>query len=298
MGGCGSSASLKSVAPPPILIECDPAQHSGAIVGRVYRNSTASPEPAVHVRIQDGRSGCHAMTDILGYYGISGVPAGTHQIVASRIGLETRRARAEVSPGGTITLDLSMAPAIVYIAGCEPEPPISNAVRRREIQRRNPLFLSIPAPITKSWVLAVFPQCIECCPYEEQRSRVWNAVRTRADFIHASIGILEDPTLSHAHDNAVFRLGATNQDHAYDYLFALLERLPPGDDLRTSVILSLGSGLQPSERALARLRDLLCLGALRDQHSAEMSLRNSRSAAAQALVEQWRLGQLCGPAPA
>lgn len=79
----------------------------GTIVGRVTETAGGAGLEGVSVQIQGTNQGGLTITG--GRYIIRGVPAGTHTVVAERIGFATTRAQVTVREGETAVLDLELS---------------------------------------------------------------------------------------------------------------------------------------------------------------------------------------------
>ena len=82
------------------------AQTTGTIVGRVTERTTNRPLAGVQVRVVGTTRG--AATDDSGAYRIAGVPAGTVQLAAQRIGYGVASRTVVVSGENTTTADFTM----------------------------------------------------------------------------------------------------------------------------------------------------------------------------------------------
>ena len=83
------------------------AQGSGTIAGRVLDQATQAPVIGAQVMVVGSQRG--SMTDGEGRYTISGVPAGTHEVRARRVGYGLATQRVTVSDGATATADFTLA---------------------------------------------------------------------------------------------------------------------------------------------------------------------------------------------
>lgn len=89
------------------------AQSSGTIQGSVSAEAGGSPLAGVTVTIPVLRVG--TLTDARGRFQLVGVPAGTHEVVAERLGLEAYRETVEIGSGGAVTLNIRLTEAALLI---------------------------------------------------------------------------------------------------------------------------------------------------------------------------------------
>jgi outer membrane receptor protein involved in Fe transport len=89
------------------------AQSSGTIQGSVSAEAGGAPLAGVTVNIPALRVG--TLTDARGRFQLVGVPAGTHEVVAERLGLEAYREVVEIGSGGAVTLNIRLAEAALLI---------------------------------------------------------------------------------------------------------------------------------------------------------------------------------------
>lgn len=126
------------------------AQGTGTIAGRVLDQATQAPVQGAQVQIVGTQRG--AMTDAEGRYSISGVPVGTHEVRARRVGYGLSTQRVTVSDGSTTNADFAVA-----ISATRLEEVVVNAVtgqaERRIESGTNTGFISVAdlnkGPITK-----------------------------------------------------------------------------------------------------------------------------------------------------
>jgi iron complex outermembrane receptor protein len=96
------------------------AQTTGAVRGTVVASPGGTPIAAVDIFMPG--VGRRALTDRSGRFLIPGVPAGTHEVVAERVGFGTQRQTVTVSAGGTVEVSFRMEdeaisiPEVVVIA--------------------------------------------------------------------------------------------------------------------------------------------------------------------------------------
>ena len=86
---------------------------TGTITGRVIDAPTQQPLAAVTVVIEGTQRGTLSRPD--GNFTLSDVPAGTHQLRATRIGYTSASASVTVTAGGTATANFEMTPAAVVL---------------------------------------------------------------------------------------------------------------------------------------------------------------------------------------
>lgn len=79
---------------------------TGVVSGRVLDSASRQPLAAVSVRISGTTLGALSRTD--GAYSIGGVPAGAHDVRATRIGFAASVRSVSVPNGGTVTADFAM----------------------------------------------------------------------------------------------------------------------------------------------------------------------------------------------
>jgi uncharacterized membrane protein len=87
------------------------AQSTGTITGVVTDSTTGNTLPGVNVVVQELNSG--GATNPNGRYTISGVPTGSHTLVASFVGYDRKETTVTVSAGETVEVDLSLVPSTV-----------------------------------------------------------------------------------------------------------------------------------------------------------------------------------------
>src|SRR5687768_9139061 len=83
------------------------AQGTGTISGRVIDQATQLPVLGAQVQVVGTQRG--AQTDQEGRYTITGVPAGSHQVRARRVGYGSTVQAVTVSEGGTATAEFTLA---------------------------------------------------------------------------------------------------------------------------------------------------------------------------------------------
>lgn len=84
-----------------------PAQESGTVRGRVVSAATGEPLAGVSVRVEG--TGLRAETDARGAFRLTGVPPGTHRLVARRLGLGAERRRVEVAAGTVAEVEIRLS---------------------------------------------------------------------------------------------------------------------------------------------------------------------------------------------
>ena len=87
---------------------------TGTITGRVIDGPTQQPLAAVTVVIEGTQRGTLSRPD--GVFLLSGVPAGTHSLRATRIGYDPVTQQVTVTAGGTTTTDFTLTPAAVVLS--------------------------------------------------------------------------------------------------------------------------------------------------------------------------------------
>jgi len=91
------------------LTICSQAQQSGIIKGRVLDTDNLSM-PGAAVSLKSISKG--AISDSYGYYTITGVPAGTYELIATYIGYSPEAKQISVEPGRTTVVDFSLEAGI------------------------------------------------------------------------------------------------------------------------------------------------------------------------------------------
>src|SRR5437868_6050211 len=79
---------------------------TGTIVGRVVDARTNAPLAQASVRVDGTRFGASAGSD--GAFRITAVPAGTHTVIAQRIGSASQRRTITVTSGSETTVNFSL----------------------------------------------------------------------------------------------------------------------------------------------------------------------------------------------
>ena len=87
---------------------------TGIVTGRVVDSASRQPLSAVSVRVVGTTNG--ALTRMDGSFTISLVGAGTHQVRASRIGFSAQTRTVTVQAGGTVTVEIAMAPQAAVLS--------------------------------------------------------------------------------------------------------------------------------------------------------------------------------------
>lgn len=85
----------------------DAHSQQGQVIGSVTDQSTMAPISSALVQVQGTSVG--ALTDAQGRFILSNVPAGTHTVVAQRIGYATGQSQVTVASGGSATVSLVLA---------------------------------------------------------------------------------------------------------------------------------------------------------------------------------------------
>ena len=104
------------------------AQGSGSITGRVIDRASQLPVQGAQVRILGTQRG--VLTDQEGRFSISGLPAGSYEVSARRVGYGASTVRVTVAEGGSASADFALATAATRL-----EEVVVNAVTGQE-QRR------------------------------------------------------------------------------------------------------------------------------------------------------------------
>ena len=104
------------------------AQGSGSISGQVLDQASQAPVVGAQVIVVGTQRG--AMTDQEGRFTISGVPAGSHEVRARRVGYAVMNQRVTVSDGGSANVDFALATSAARL-----EEVVVNAITGQE-QRR------------------------------------------------------------------------------------------------------------------------------------------------------------------
>ena len=110
------------------------ASAQGAIEGVARSAHDNTPLPGVAVVVEGTRLG--ALSDADGRFHISDVPAGTHTIVARRLGLDSLKRQVEISDGATTSVELALRESAAIL-----EPVVVSATR--EAQRRGESSVTI-----------------------------------------------------------------------------------------------------------------------------------------------------------
>ncbi len=105
------------------------AQETGTVRGRV--TDAATQRPIADAQITLAGTLRRVVTDAVGEYTLSGVPAGTATLQASKIGYAPASAQVAVTAGGTATADIALATAALALE--EIVVTATGEVRRREI---------------------------------------------------------------------------------------------------------------------------------------------------------------------
>ena len=86
---------------------------TGAVTGKVVDASTQQPLPSVEVAIAGSPHRMLTRSD--GGFLLSGIPAGIHQLRATRIGYGPQVQDVTITPGGTVTANITMTPAAAIL---------------------------------------------------------------------------------------------------------------------------------------------------------------------------------------
>src|SRR3989442_13592569 len=102
-------------------------QTTGGVTGKVVDASTQQPLANVEVAIAGSQYGESSRAD--GSFTLTGVPAGAQRLRATRIGYGSQIQEIAVTPGGTTTAQISLAPAAAIL---EPVVVTGYGTQRRE----------------------------------------------------------------------------------------------------------------------------------------------------------------------
>ena len=89
-----------------LMVVPRPPVREGIIVGRVVAARTSQPVAGASVLVEG--TSIATVADTGGSYRLGGVPAGTHTVLARRIGYQPQRQSVTVTDGGTATLDFTL----------------------------------------------------------------------------------------------------------------------------------------------------------------------------------------------
>ncbi|MEP6998887.1 MAG: SusC/RagA family TonB-linked outer membrane protein [bacterium] len=87
---------------------------TGIVTGRILDSASRQPLSSVSVRIVGTTNG--ALSKVDGSFSISLVPAGAQQIRASRIGFAAQTRPVTISAGGTVSVEIAMAPQAAVLS--------------------------------------------------------------------------------------------------------------------------------------------------------------------------------------
>ncbi|HEY9478627.1 MAG TPA: carboxypeptidase-like regulatory domain-containing protein, partial [Gemmatimonadaceae bacterium] len=90
----------------PFIVAATATAQTGAIDGVARSAHDNTPLPGVAVVVQGTRLG--AISDADGRFHISDAPAGTHTLVARRLGLDSLKRQVEVRDGATTSVELAL----------------------------------------------------------------------------------------------------------------------------------------------------------------------------------------------
>lgn len=94
---------------PPLLF----AQGAGRINGYLHDKVSGSPLP--YARIILGDTQFTAVSDVHGYYVLSGIPTGNYKLIVSKARYERVEKEIEIQPDGELRLDIEVAPEAVEL---------------------------------------------------------------------------------------------------------------------------------------------------------------------------------------
>ena len=89
------------------------AQGTGSIHGYLHDKATGEPLPYAHVMLKDAQLG--AISDVHGYYVISGIPEGEYRLMVSMMGYEHVEKEIKVQPEGGMRFDFEVAPKAIEL---------------------------------------------------------------------------------------------------------------------------------------------------------------------------------------
>lgn len=127
-------AAHAATAPPRAPIVGTDGRHAATIRGQVIDSTSKAPVVGASVQVQGTSLG--AVTDSTGQYRITGVSAGSHTLVARRLGYAPQRRTVTVGADGELTVDFSLAPSAASLdkiivtgtAGGQQQRELGNAV--------------------------------------------------------------------------------------------------------------------------------------------------------------------------
>ena len=82
------------------------SQQTTTLRGFVYDKSNGEPIPSVNIMLKGTKY--HVMTDVNGFYSVSGLPAGTYVLTASFISYDTVRITVTLKPGEIINKKINL----------------------------------------------------------------------------------------------------------------------------------------------------------------------------------------------
>jgi TonB-linked SusC/RagA family outer membrane protein len=91
------------------------AAQTGTITGVVTNSTNAQPVASATVNVMG--TALRAVTGENGQYRITGVPAGTHSVTASRLGFSTRTVTVTVAAGGSATANIALSGSAIQLGG-------------------------------------------------------------------------------------------------------------------------------------------------------------------------------------
>ena len=109
----------------PFIVAATATAQTGAIDGVARSAHDNTPLPGVAVVVQGTRLG--AISDADGRFHISDAPAGTHTLVARRLGLDSLKRQVEVRDGATTSVELALRESAAVL-----EPVVVSATREAE----------------------------------------------------------------------------------------------------------------------------------------------------------------------
>ena len=122
---------------PPVSTQAAPMTIIGVVIGRVTDAKTRAPLGYANVAVEGTTRG--TVADSQGNFVIAELPAGTYQLVVSRVGHETSRtADFVVMAGDTTRVDVALQPALI-----EANPVVVTATRSEQTARMAPASVSV-----------------------------------------------------------------------------------------------------------------------------------------------------------
>ena len=111
------------------------AEETGRINGYLYDKVTGEPLSYANVMLQNTQF--VAITDVRGYYVLSGIPPGKYKLIISATRFERAEKEIEVQPGGETRLDVEVAPVAIQLDEVEVTGEKTRFKEEVEISRTN-----------------------------------------------------------------------------------------------------------------------------------------------------------------